>query len=134
MNILFICNGNVARSQEAEIFFNAVASPNYRATSAGINVKVGKPIDSNVVEVMAELGIDMSNATRKFVDEAMIDGADMVVSFKPAEELPDFVNAHPNLEFWDVPDPQSQDIEFHRQVRDDVKRRVGELAVRLQPA
>lgn len=128
MNVLFVCNGNVARSQEAEAFFNAInGNPEDIATSGGINVNPDKPIDPLVVEVMNEIGYDLSSAKRKFATGAMALMADKIISFKPAEELPEFIKEHQNIEYWTVPDPQHQLIEFHRQVRDEVKSHVSDL-------
>jgi len=126
MNVLFICNGNVARSQEAELFFNTLSKKNH-AQSAGINVEVGKPIDPLVTEVMDELGYSMEHAERKFADEALVDVADLIVSFKPFDELPDSIRQRENIRYWNVPDPQHQPTEFHRKVRDTIKRNVEEL-------
>lgn len=132
MNYLFICNGNVARSQEAETFFNAHKTDDTdMAQSAGINVKVGKPIDPLVVEVMREVGFDLSHNERKFVNEDMVQRADKIISFKPIEELPDFLQARKDdIELWEVADPQHQPIEFHRQVRDDIAARVLKLVTK----
>jgi len=128
MNVLFICNGNVARSQEAEAFYNNLSqNPDNHSASAGINVKIGKPIDPNVVEVMSEEGYDLSTAQRKLVSEPMVQDADLIVSFKPKGELPDFVVDHSNIEYWDVADPQHQSIEFHRLTRNTVKNLVEGL-------
>lgn len=132
MNYLFICNGNVARSQQAEIFFNALkTSKGDRAQSAGVNVTVGNPIAPSVVEVMKGAGYGMSKAFRKVVTEDMVNSADKIISFKPLGELPDFVrDREADIEFWDVPDPRHQSIEFHRKVRDDILRRVTKLAAK----
>lgn len=129
MNYLFICNGNVARSQEAESFFNAnKTNETDAAQSAGINVKLGKPIDPLVVEVMNELGFDLSNNERKFVSEEMVNIANRIISFKPIDELPDYLQARKDdIELWEVPDPQAQPIEFHRKVRDDIAARIIKL-------
>lgn len=126
MNILFICNGNVARSQEAEAFFNSHTGSNH-AASAGVNVKVGKPLDPLVVEVMSEEGYSLDNSFRKYAEKELVDSADLIISFKPKDELPEVVLAHSNIRYWDVPDPQHQPIEFHRQVRDSVKAEVNKL-------
>lgn len=126
MNILFICNGNVARSQEAEVLFNA-NSKNNQAKSAGVNVKIGKPLDPLVHAVMGEEGFSIDDNFRKLVDEKIVQNADLVVSFKPKDELPEFVQAHGNIRYWDIPDPQHQSIEFHRKVRDAVKSEVNKL-------
>jgi arsenate reductase (thioredoxin) len=130
MNVLFVCNGNVARSQEAELFFNTLKhDENSFATSGGINVKLGKPIDPLVIEAMIEIGYDITEATRKFTTEDMANAADLVVSFKPADELPDFLRNHANIQYWNVDDPQAQPIEFHRQIRDEIKIKVEKLIV-----
>lgn len=128
MNVLFVCNGNVARSQEAEIFFNTLKEKGDSvAYSGGINVKLDKPIDPMVVEVMNEIGYDVSSALRKFADESLARNADLVVSFKPKDELPDYLLQHNSIRYWEVPDPQHQSIEFHREVRDTVKQQVRAL-------
>lgn len=133
MNILFVCNGNVARSQEAELFFNVLKhDSNSVAMSGGINVRIGKPIDPLVVEVMNELSHDISGAVRKFTDEAMAGSADLVISFKPADELPEFLKNHANIRYWNVADPQAQPIEFHREVRNEVKNKVTKLIAELE--
>jgi|GEM_PF-2384770 len=54
MNILFICDGNVARNQEAALFLNTMISTRHRATSAGMDPKIGKPIDPAVVQVISD--------------------------------------------------------------------------------
>lgn len=128
MKILFVCNGNVARSQEAEVFFNTLKNDEQSvAESGGINVKLGKPIDPLVIEVMTEIGYDVSKAQRKFVEEKLVENADIVVSFKPKDELPEYLQSNKNIRYWNVADPQHQPIEFHRQVRDNVKIRVSDL-------
>lgn len=130
MNILFICNGNVARSQEAEVFFNANTKTNY-ASSAGVNVKIGKPLDPLVIQVMGEEGYSLENYFRKFYDKKMVDAADLIVSFKPKDDLPEIIQNHGNVKYWNIPDPQHQDIKFHRRVRDEVKAEVSKLVDEL---
>lgn len=130
MNVLFVCNGNVARSQEAEAFFNDMSEDDI-AISAGINVKVGNPIDPLVIEVMKEDGYSLKTAKRKFWDESMIAEAGLIVSFKPASEIPDELKNSGKIRYWQVEDPQHQPIEFHRKVRDEIKSKVTELVSEL---
>lgn len=131
MKVLFICNGNVARSQEAAAYFNAMTnSPEAHAQSAGIQVKIGKPIDPLVIKVMAEDGMSLAHATRKLISEEMVRTADLIVSFKAAEELPPYTRQS-NVIFWQVPDPQHQDVAFHRATRDQVKQLVRQLITDL---
>lgn len=129
MKYLFICNGNVARSQQAEIFFNVLkTSKADTAQSAGVDVVLGKPIAPDVIEVMKEIGYDMSHAIRKFVTREMVNEADKIISFKALDELPEYVQARKaDIEVWDVSDPRHQSIEFHRRIRDDIKERVVKL-------
>jgi protein-tyrosine-phosphatase len=126
MNVLFICNGNVARSQEAAIFFNDASKLNY-AQSAGINVKEGKPIDPLVVSVMHELGYSMQDCYRKYADDKLAEEANLIVSFKPYNELPPSMQNHINVRYWEVADPQHRPIDFHREVRDNIQLKVNEL-------
>lgn len=127
MHHLFVCNGNVARSQEAEYFFNDLSEDDI-AKSAGVNAKIAKPLDPAVLEVMREVDHGMPGARRKLITEEMTDWADKIVSFKPLDELPDYVQKRKDdIEFWDVPDPQHQPLEFHRSVRDDILGRIENL-------
>jgi protein-tyrosine-phosphatase len=126
MNILFICNGNVARSQEAEVFFNSLTQKHH-ATSAGVNAEVGRPIDPLVNEAMKEAGYSVKGCIRKLVDKDHIENADLVVSFKPYGELPSAVQQHQNIRYWDISDPRRQSIEFHRKIRDQVTANVQKL-------
>lgn len=130
MNVLFICNGNVARSQEAEAFFNDL-SENDIATSAGINVKVGKLIDPLVAEVMKEADYGLKNAKRKIWNVDMIENAELIISFKPEDELPPELRDSGKIRYWQVEDPQHQTIEFHRKIRDEIRSKVEALISEL---
>ena len=127
MNILFICNGNVARSQEAALYFNTLEVGLDNARSAGVNPIIGKPIEPLVIQVLAEDGISMEGCYRKQLTPEMVATAGRVISFMEIEKLPDFARSHRDISFWNVPDPRHQDINFHRQVRDAVKERVKNL-------
>ena len=131
MKILFICDGNVARSQEAEIFLNVLSHGKHVARSAGVNPKLNKPIDPVVTQVMQELGYSMDTNIRKLIDKNIVADSDIVISFKPANELPDFVQHHQNIQYWEVPDPARQSVQFHRYVRDLVKSRVESLLAEI---
>jgi len=131
MKILFICDGNVARSQEAELFVNALSGGKHHAVSAGVNPKIGKPIDPLVVEAMKEIGYGMDANVRKGVDETTVNSMDMIVSFKPAHELPEFVRSRDNVRYWEVADPRGQSLAFHRKTRDLVKSRVESLLAEI---
>lgn len=131
MSLLFICDGNVARSQETELYFNLLRNAHDPiATSAGVNVSEGKPIDPKVVAVMGEQGISMEHAYRKQLTESMAERSDGIISFKPADELPEYVLSKQVI-YWDIPDPRFEDMDFHRDVRDEIKSRVQQLISEL---
>lgn len=64
--VLFICTHNSARSQMAEGFLNALHGDKYEAYSAGINPAKVNPY---AIEVMAEIGIDVSKHRSKSIEE-----------------------------------------------------------------
>lgn len=64
LRVLFLCVHNSARSQMAEAFLNHLAGDEFEAESAGMEPGVINPI---VVEVMKEIGYDLSNNQTKSV-------------------------------------------------------------------
>jgi arsenate reductase (thioredoxin) len=68
--ILFVCVENAGRSQMAEGFFNKFAPEGYKAISAG--TKPVSQINPFAVEVMREVGIDISNQKSKDFTEKML--------------------------------------------------------------
>lgn len=59
IRVLFICGHNSGRSQMAEAFLNDIAGDQIHVESAGLEPK---PVNSLVVEVMQEIGFDLSKA------------------------------------------------------------------------
>lgn len=125
MNVLFICDGNAARSQEAEVFYKVFLHGG-KAESAGVNAIAGKPIPDVVEQVMREKGLSTEGCHRKKLTEDHMKAADIVVSFVKEESLPLYARA-PHVIYWGVPDPRYKDQAFHREVRDDIEARVASL-------
>jgi arsenate reductase len=63
--VLFLCTGNSARNQMAEAFLRKYAGKHFEAHSAGMEPKGVNPF---TIQVMDELGIDISNNTSKGID------------------------------------------------------------------
>lgn len=124
---MFVCVGNAARSQMAEGFFNHLASGEARAISAG--TAPAFRIASEAVEVMREVGIDISNHKSKGLTPEMVEQADIVVTMGCGVE--DCPVVPRRSETWDIEDPYGKPIERFREIRDDIRRRVEELARRL---
>src|SRR5256884_4107520 len=76
--VLFVCNHNAGRSQMARAFFDALAPPDIRAQSAG--TEPATPIWPAVVEVMNEVGLDISDRRPKKLTREMQLHADLAVT------------------------------------------------------
>jgi arsenate reductase (thioredoxin) len=129
--VLFLCAHNSARSQMAEGFLRAFAGERFDIQSAGTRATRVHPF---AINVMRELGIDISQHESKSVDEVG-EGWDVVVTVCDAS-CP--VPPRSGLKLrWKVPDPsvargtEAQRLEVFRRVRDSIGSRVRLLADRL---
>jgi arsenate reductase len=134
MKILFVCKGNVARSQMAEAYYNYFTK-SIDAISAGVldftPLKYGRPVEV-VIQAMKEDGIDVSQKTVKFVSKEMVDGADKIFIMCQKEECPDFLLNSQKITFWNIDDPYNMSLENHRKIRNKVKRHVIRLIKKLK--
>jgi protein-tyrosine-phosphatase len=127
--ILFICYGNVARSQMAESLYNEYTHSN-DAKSAGVGYSIGNRFmhpAGDVIKVMLEEGLDVSKNTVKSVTKEMVDGADKIIVMCDLDDCPRFLLDSGKVEHIPIPDPYSISIEYTRGVRDEIKRIVLDL-------
>lgn len=90
--VLFLCTGNSARSQMAEGYLRHVAGEDYEVMSAG-TAPVG--LNPLAVEVMREIGIDISRQTSKNVSALLGTSIPFVVTVCDGPESPaPFFPAH----------------------------------------
>jgi len=128
--VLFVCVGNAGRSQMAEAFFNRLANGRARAISAG--TKPAGAVDAQTIEVMREVGIDISRAKPKALTMEMLDQADRVVTLGCGVEgvcPASFVET----EDWQLEDPKGKSIEEVRRIRDEIRNRVGMMLDESKP-
>ena len=129
--ILFVCVENAGRSQMAEGFFNQKYAPKgYHAISAG--TRPVSQINPLAVQAMNEVGIDISSQKSKIITEDMIRSSAKSVNMGCIEktECPLlFIN---NVIDWGIEDPEGKSIEMVREIRDEIDRRVREIAESLQ--
>ncbi len=124
MKLLFVCVENSCRSQMAEAFARSHADEGVEAYSAGS--RPSGVVNPRAIEVMAELGIDMSAHRSQAVSEVEDNGPfDAIVTMGCGDACP-WVPARLNLD-WDLPDPKHMPAEEFRAVRDDIGRRVRKL-------
>ena len=126
--VLFVCVGNAGRSQMAEAFFNQLAGEKARAVSAG--TKPAGAVDPKTIEVMREVGIDISAAKPKALTMEMLEQADRVITMGCGVEgvCP---ASFARTEGWQLEDPKGQPIEEVRRIRDEIRARVLKLLDRL---
>jgi protein-tyrosine-phosphatase len=127
--VLFVCVQNAGRSQMAEGFFRKYAPRGYVTLSAG--TKPSGEISPLAVEVMKEVGIDISNQKSKEITEDMMRDSEKIVnmgcmdnSFCPRLFIPHVID-------WGIEDPKGKQIEKIREIRDDIDKRVRQLAAEL---
>jgi protein-tyrosine-phosphatase len=108
MRVLFVCSGNVFRSQIAEAFFSKYSKKN-SATSAGIEAKrlhhEGKKLEGEcplAVRLMAEVGIDVSKNRSKQMTKATARAADLIIWLINTDDLPGYLRGDKRLRVWQV--------------------------------
>lgn len=111
----------------AEGFFNHLALGRARAKSAG--TMPASRVAPNTIEVMREVGIDISDHKPKLLTQKMVEQADIVITMGCGVEACPVIPKR--SETWDIEDPIGQPIEKFREVRDKIRKRVEELVARL---
>jgi arsenate reductase len=122
--VLFICTHNSARSQMAEGLLNSLYPGSYVAFSAGT---VAREVNAHAIEVMQEMGIDISDHRSKSIEEFRERSFDIVVTVcdNARESCPFFPGKR--VIHKSFSDPSSAKGKGHvilqkfRQVRDDIK-------------
>ena len=127
MNVLFVCVANAGRSVMAERLFRAVAGARHQARSAGSDP--GGAPHPQVLEALAELGLDASDHVPRQLDPELLAWADVAVSTCSEEVCP--VTPGVRRIAWVLPDPKGLPLDEVRPVRDELRRLVEELAERL---
>jgi arsenate reductase len=127
--VLFVCVHNAGRSQMAAALLANLAGDRIVVRSAG--TAPASTINPAVLEVMAELGIDLvaSGATpKKLTDEAVV-ASDVVITMGCGDECPFYPGKR--YEDWKLDDPAGQGVDAVRTIRDQIRGRVEELMASL---
>ncbi|GAB4361284.1 MAG: arsenate reductase, glutathione/glutaredoxin type [Cyanophyceae cyanobacterium] len=123
--ILFVCKKNSRRSQMAEGFAKQMAGDRAIVASAGL---AGSEIDPLTVEVMAEVGVDISDQRSQPLSDFSPENFDVVISLCGCGvNLPPEWQAAEQFEDWNLEDPEGGDIATFRTIRDQVRQRVSQL-------
>lgn len=121
--VLFVCVRNAGRSQMAAALLERIAGDGVRVLSAG--TRPADDVHPNVVAAMREVGIDLSAARPRRLEDEAVRGADVIVTMGCGDECPFYPGKR--YEDWDLPDPADRPVEEVRAIRDEIERRVRDL-------
>jgi protein-tyrosine-phosphatase len=129
-NILFVCVENAGRSQMAEAFFKKYAKDQFNVISAGTYPSPN--LNSVVVSVMNEIGINLKNQQPQLLSISMITTSNKTINMgcMEKESCPSlFVK---DVDDWNVDDPKGKSINDVRKIRDQIKQHVLNLLNSLE--
>ncbi|MGH1395548.1 MAG: arsenate reductase, glutathione/glutaredoxin type [Trichormus sp.] len=127
--IMFVCKKNSRRSQMAEGFTKVLGAGKVEVSSSGL---ASSEVDPITVQVMSEIGIDISNQTSKPLSDFNPENYDAVISLCGCGvNLPEPWVLREVFEDWQLDDPEGESIDTFRRVRDEVKERVVKLIASL---
>ncbi len=128
-HVLFVCLHNAGRSQISRALFEQAAEGRHTAESAGSVADADGHVHPEVVEVMREAGIDLSERRPQRLTTELAQRADLVVTMGCGDTCPYI----PGKRFidWDLPDPKGQSVEAVRALREDIGQRVDQLIAEL---
>ena len=125
--VLFLCTHNAGRSQMALGYFTHLAGEGAVAWSGGS--EPGHEINPSAIEVMAEVGIDITGEFPKPWTDEIVQAADVVITMGCGDACPIFPGKR--YENWDLTDPAGQSVDAVRPIRDEIEERVRRLLAEL---
>lgn len=114
----------------AEAFFRKYAPKEYETISGGTKPK--GYVNPVVIEVMTEIGIDMTGQKSKAISEEMVKSSTIAVNMgcMDDEVCPAFIIS--KMINWDIEDPKDQPIEKIRKIRDQIEQKTKDFISQLQ--
>ena len=128
IRVLVVCTHNSARSQMAEALLRHLGGDQFAVYSAGTEPGYVQPL---AIKAMAEVGIDISQARSKHVNEFIDQTFDYVITVcdRARETCPVFPG-EPQRIHWSFPDPaavegtEEERLRAFRRVRDELTQRL----------
>lgn len=129
MKVLFVCRGNVGRSQMAEALFTKYTG--LKAASVGTKVFENEnqrikeiTLAEPVIRFMKKEGLEISENTRNQIVPEMLARFDKIIVMAEPETMPDFLSRSKKVEFWDIKDPKDMDDEGYKKIIAQIKRKI----------
>jgi protein-tyrosine-phosphatase len=127
--VLFVCVHNAGRSQMAAGLVKLRSQGRIHVRSAG-STPAGE-VNPAAVEALEELGVDMSEEFPKPLTDEVVRAADVVITMGCGDACPIYPGKR--YEDWELDDPEGQDLEAVRRIRDSIDQRVQKLVGELLP-
>lgn len=126
-SVMFVCVHNAGRSQMAQGFLHHLAGDRIEVRSSG--TMPGNQVNPSAVEAMAELGIDISQATPKVLTNEDVMASDYVITMGCGDACP-FYPGKTYLD-WALSDPAGKGVEDVRPIRDEIQGLVEALIAEI---
>jgi arsenate reductase len=127
--VMFACRKNSCRSQMAEGFARVLGAGKIAVSSSGLEVAKVHP---SAIEVMQEIGINITEQTSKSIRDFNPEDYDVVMSLCGCGvNLPEGWVSREVFEDWFIDDPDGQPMDTFRRVRDEIKAKVESLIEQL---
>ncbi len=129
--IMFVCKHNSRRSHMAEGYARSMVGDKLEVASAGLEAS---QVDPLTIQVMQEVGIDISNHTSNALAEFKPQDFEAVISLCGCGvNLPESWVTRPIFADWQLDDPAGQSLAVFRTIRDQVRHHVQELVETISP-
>jgi len=126
-NVMFVCQDNTY-SQIAEAWMRDFVGDSIFVASAGLSVGQSS---ANFVQVMNEVGIDISDNATKLLSDYHPHNFDAVISLcTMSMRLPEQWMMTRVFDEWILAQPEAQSSESYRHIRDDIRDKVDILLMR----
>jgi len=125
--VLFVCTRNAGRSQIAAAFLEELGGDRVRVRSAG--TMPADDVHPEVVEAMAEVGIDLAGRRPTALLDETVRESDVVITMGCGDACP--VYPGKRYEDWDLADPGGRPLDEVRAIRDEIRSRVEGLLASL---
>ncbi len=125
--VLFVCLQNAGRSQMSQALFERTVGDAHQSLSAGTTP--ADQVHPEVVQVMRELDIDLSDRATQMLTIELPQPADVIVTAGCGDQCP-YIPGKRYID-WDLSDPHGQPIEKVREIRDEIADRGSRLVTSL---